>query len=59
MSKQDLKHLHAFKNIIIFQWVSSHVGLEGSETADKLAKEDTTLHTKETPSQADSLKKNN
>jgi hypothetical protein len=57
MTKQALKHTQAFKNVFIFQWVPSHVGLEGSEIADKLAKKGTTLHTKETPSQADSLKK--
>jgi ribonuclease HI len=43
--------------MVIFQWVPSHVGLDGIETADKLAKTGTTAHTKETPTQADSLKK--
>ena len=57
MSKQALKYLQAFKNIVIFQWVPSHVGLEGSEIADKLAKNGTILHTKETPPEAYSLKK--
>jgi len=56
MTKQVLKHLQAFKKIVIFQWVPSHVGLEGNEIADKLAKKGTTLHTKETPTQGDSLK---
>jgi len=37
-------------------WVPSHVGLEGNEIADKLHKKGTALHTKETPSQADTLK---
>jgi ribonuclease HI len=32
--KQVLKHLQAFKKIVVFQWVSSHVGLEGNETAN-------------------------
>jgi hypothetical protein len=35
----------------------SHAGLEGNEIANKLAKKDTTLHTAETLTQADSLKK--
>ena len=51
----DIKR--ALKKIVIFQWVSSHAGLGGNEIADKLAKKDTTLHTAETPTQADSLKK--
>jgi ribonuclease HI len=55
--KQALKHLQAFKKLVKFQWVPSHVGIEGNKTADKLAKKGTTLHTIETPSQADSLKK--
>jgi len=55
--KEALKHLQAFKKMVIFQWVPSHVGLEGNVIADKLARKGTTLHTKETPSQADSMKK--
>ena len=55
--KQALKHLQAFKKIVIFQWVPSHVGLEGNTTADKLVKKGTTLHIKETPLPADSVKK--
>jgi len=35
----------------------SHVGLGGNEMADKLAKKGTTLHSKETSLQADTLKK--
>ena len=44
--KEALKHLQAFKNIVVFQWVLSHVGLEGNEIADELAEKGTTLHTK-------------
>ena len=55
--KLALKHLQAFKKIVIFQWVPCHVGLEGNKIADKLTKKGTTLHTKETPLQADSLEK--
>jgi hypothetical protein len=33
------------------------LGLEGNKIADKLAKKGTTLHTKETPLQANTLKK--
>ena len=55
--KQALKHLQAFKKIVIFQWVPSHVGPEDNEIADKLAIKGITLHTKDTPLQADSLKK--
>ena len=55
--KQAIKHLQAFKKIVLFQWVPSHVELEGNEIADKLAKKGTTLHTTETPLQAKSLKK--
>jgi len=53
MTKQALKYPQAFKKIVIFQWVPSHAGLEGSEIADKLTKKGTTLHTTETPTQAD------
>ena len=54
--KQTLIHLQAFMKIVIFQWVSSHVGLEGNEMAHKLVIYGTTLYSKETTSQADSLK---
>jgi ribonuclease HI len=50
--KQALKHLQAFKKIVIFQWFPSHVGLEGSEIADKLATKGTTLFAKETHTHA-------
>jgi hypothetical protein len=43
--------------MVIFQRVPSHVRLEGNKTADKLAKQETTLHTKETPLHADTPKK--
>ena len=55
--KQALKHLQTSKKIVVFQWVSSHVGLEGNEIADKLAEKGATLRTKETPLPADSLQK--
>jgi ribonuclease HI len=55
--KEALKHLHAFKKIVIFQWVSSLVRLEGNKIADKLTKKGTTLHTIETPLQTDTLEK--
>ena len=51
--KQALKYPQAFKKIVIFQWVPSHARLEGREIADKLTKKGTTLHTTETPTQAD------
>jgi hypothetical protein len=55
--KQALKHLQAFMKTVIFQWVPSHVGLKGNKIADKLAKKGPTLHAKESPLQADTLKK--
>ena len=55
--RQALKHLQALKKIVIFQWVPSHVGLEGNKITDKLLKNGTTLHTEETPLQANTLKK--
>jgi len=48
--KQAFKHLQAFKKIVIFQWVPSHVGLDGNDIANKPAQKGTTLRTKETPS---------
>ena len=50
--KQALKHLQAFKKIVIFQWVPPRVGLKGNKIADKLAKKGTTLHAKESPLQS-------
>jgi hypothetical protein len=43
--------------MVMFQWVPFRVGLERNETADKPAKKGTTLHGKETPLRADTLKK--
>ena len=43
--KEALKHLQAFKKIVIFQWVPSLFELKGKNTSDKLAKKGTTLHT--------------
>jgi ribonuclease HI len=40
--KQALKQPQAFKIMVIFQWVPSHVRLYGNEIADKLAKKGTT-----------------
>ena len=57
MTQNRPKHLQAFENIFIFHWVPSHIGLEGKEIADKLAKKGTALHTKETHTQADALRK--
>jgi len=55
--KQGLKYLQPLKQIVIFQWVPFHVGLEGNKIAEKLAKNGTTLHTKETSLRANTLKK--
>jgi len=52
--KEALKQLKALKKMVIFQWVPSHVALEGNKTK-KLAKKGTILHTIETPLQADTL----
>jgi ribonuclease HI len=46
---------YALKKIVIFQWVPSHVTLEGNKIAEKLAKKGTMLHTVETPLQAHTL----
>jgi ribonuclease HI len=42
--QQALKHLQAFKKMVIFQWVQFHVGLDGNEITDKPAQKGTTLH---------------
>ena len=55
--KLALKHLQAFKKMVIFQWVPSRVTLDGKERADKPAKKGTAVHAKESPLQADPLKK--
>jgi len=55
--KEALKHLQAFKKIVIFQGVPSFFGPEGNKISDKLAKKGTTLHAIRTPLQTDTMKK--
>ena len=53
--KQMLKHLQALQKTIVFQWVPSHVGLQGNELADILAKKGTKLHTSANPLQISTM----
>ena len=49
--KQKLNHLQALQKTIVFQWVPSHVELQGNELADILAKKGTKLHASANPLQ--------
>lgn len=55
--RQALKHLKALNKSVAFQWVPSHIGLEGNEHADELAKKGTTIKTSETTLEVGAMKK--
>jgi len=42
---------------IVFQWIPSHVGIHGNETADLLAKKGTTLLSKDTALNPETIKR--
>jgi len=47
--RRTIKLLNRQSKTVAFQWVPSHVGIHGNETADLLAKKGTTLQNKQTP----------
>jgi Ribonuclease HI len=40
-TRNMIKHLHSLNKLIVLQWIPSHCGLYGNETADTLAKKGT------------------
>jgi len=55
--KQALNLLKGKEKTIAFQWIPSHVGIEGNETADLLAKNGTNIQNDNEPVSSDSLKR--
>jgi len=48
-ARGTIKLLDRQGKTVAFQWVPSHIGIHGNETADLLAKKGTTLQSKQTP----------
>jgi len=52
-----IKLLNKQDKTIVFQWIPSHVGIHGNETADLLAKKGTTLLSKRTTLNFETIKR--
>ena len=52
-----IKLLNKQDKTIVFQWIPSHVGIRGNETADLLAKKGTTLLSKRTTLNFETIKR--
>ena len=56
-ARKMIKLLNRQGKTVAFQWVPAHVGIHGNETADLLAKKGTTLHSKQTPLNFETIKR--
>jgi hypothetical protein len=56
-ARKILKLLDRQDKTVAFQWVPSHLGIHGNETADPLAKKGTTLQNKQTPLNFETIKR--
>ena len=55
-ARKTIKLLNREGKTVVFQWVPSHVGIHGNETADFLAKKGTSLYNKQTPPNYETIK---
>jgi len=56
-TRKTIKLLNRQGKTVVFQWVPSHVGIHGNETADLLAKRGTSLYNKQTPPNYETVKR--
>jgi len=56
-ARRTIKLLNRQGKTVAFQWVPSHIGIHGNETADLLAKKVTTLQNKRTPLNFETIKR--
>jgi len=56
-ARTTIKLLNRLGKTVAFQWVPSHVGIHGNETADLLAKKGTTPQNKQTPPNFETIKR--
>jgi len=56
-ARKTIKLLNRQCKTVAFQWVPSHVGIRGNETAELLAKKGTTLQNKQIPLNFETLKR--
>jgi uncharacterized protein (UPF0333 family) len=56
-ARRTIKLLNRQGKTVAFQWVPSHVGIHGNETADLLAKKGTNLQNKQTSLNYETIKR--
>ena len=56
-ARKTVKLLNRQGKTVAFQRVPAHVGIHGNETADLLARKGTTLHSKQTPPNFETIKR--